>query len=72
MRPRVAKPCPSTAAYPLLLLAGACDPVTPPADARSASSYLPNGHLFVFPAIGHQLTANTISTCPQDGRSAVS
>ena len=50
---------------PALLLAGAYDPVTPPAYARSALSRLPNGHLFVFPGMGHQLTANPVSACPQ-------
>jgi len=50
---------------PALLLAGAYDPVTPPAYARSAASQLPNSFLFVFPALGHQLTANTVTTCPQ-------
>jgi pimeloyl-ACP methyl ester carboxylesterase len=50
---------------PALLLAGAYDPVTPPAYARSAGSHLSNSHLVVFPAMGHQLTANTVSTCPQ-------
>jgi pimeloyl-ACP methyl ester carboxylesterase len=50
---------------PTLLLAGAYDPVTPPAYARSAASHLPNGHVFVFPAMGHQLTANSVSACPQ-------
>jgi pimeloyl-ACP methyl ester carboxylesterase len=50
---------------PTLLLAGSYDPVTPPAYARSARSHLPNGHLFVFPAMGHQLTANSVSACPQ-------
>jgi len=56
---------PVSSDIPALLLAGTYDPVTPPAYARSAGSHLPNGHLFVFSAMGHQLTANTVSTCPQ-------
>ena len=56
---------PVSSAIPALLLAGSYDPVTPPAYARSAGSHLPNSHLFVFPLMGHQLTANTVSTCPQ-------
>jgi pimeloyl-ACP methyl ester carboxylesterase len=56
---------PVSSAIPALLLAGSYDPVTPPAYARSAGAHLPNSHLFVFPAMGHQLTANTVSTCPQ-------
>jgi pimeloyl-ACP methyl ester carboxylesterase len=56
---------PVSSDIPALLLAGAYDPVTPPAYARSAGSHLLNSHLFVFPALGHQLTANTVSTCPQ-------
>ena len=50
---------------PALLLSGAYDPVTPPAYARSAASHLRDAHLFVFPGMGHQLTANPISDCPQ-------
>jgi hypothetical protein len=54
-----------SSSVPALLLAGSYDPVTPPAYAQSAGSHLPNSQLFVFPAMGHQLTANTVSTCPQ-------
>ncbi len=56
---------PVHSAIPALLLAGTDDPVTPPDYARSAASSLANSFLFVFPAMGHQLTANSISTCPQ-------
>lgn len=56
---------PVTSGIPVLLLAGEYDPVTPPAYARSAGSHLRNSHLFVFPGMGHWLTANPVSTCPQ-------
>jgi pimeloyl-ACP methyl ester carboxylesterase len=51
---------------PALLLAGEYDPASPPAYAESAASHLKNGHLFVFPAMGHWLTANPVSSCPQN------
>jgi len=38
---------------PTLLLAGEFDPVTPPEWAESAVAHLSQGHLFVFPAVGH-------------------
>lgn len=38
---------------PTLLLAGEFDPVTPPEWAEQAAGTLANGHVFVFPAIGH-------------------
>ncbi len=56
---------PVTSEIPVLLLAGEYDPVTPPAYAKSAASKLRNSQLFVFPGMGHWLTANSVSTCPQ-------
>jgi len=38
---------------PTLLLAGAYDPVTPPAFARLAAQTLSDGHVFVFPGAAH-------------------
>lgn len=46
---------PVTSEVPALLLAGALDPVTPPALARSAAAGLPNGYLFEFWDAGHGL-----------------
>ena len=66
-----AKPLPARETHavrsntPALLLAGEYDPVTPPAYARSVASQLRNSHLFVFPRLGHWLTANTVTACPQ-------
>ncbi len=62
-KPRNALPV--TSDIPVLLLAGEYDPVTPSAYARSAASHLRNSHLFVFRGMGHWLTANPVSTCPQ-------
>ncbi|HWR51091.1 MAG TPA: alpha/beta hydrolase [Bryobacteraceae bacterium] len=50
---------------PVLLLAGEYDPVTPPVYAESAARHLRNSHLFVIPGLGHWLTANPVSMCPQ-------
>ena len=44
---------PVSSEVPTLLLAGEFDPVTPPDWAESAADRLQNGHLFVFPAVGH-------------------
>ncbi len=57
---------PVKSGVPVLLLAGEYDPVTPPAYAASAAAHLRNGYLFVFPGLGHWVTANTVSTCPQE------
>jgi len=56
---------PVTSRIPTLLLAGEYDPATPPTYARSAASHLAYGQLFVFPGMGHWLTANTANACPQ-------
>jgi pimeloyl-ACP methyl ester carboxylesterase len=64
-RPDQTETLPVTSRIPVLLLAGVYDPVTPPPYAESAASHLPNSHLFVFPGMGHQLTANSVSSCPQ-------
>jgi pimeloyl-ACP methyl ester carboxylesterase len=44
---------PVEADVPTLLLAGEYDPVTPPEWAEMAARHLTNGHVFVFPAVGH-------------------
>lgn len=41
---------------PTLILAGAYDPVTPPALGEAALKGLPNGRLISFPGLGHGLT----------------
>lgn len=46
---------PVVSEIPTLVLAGAYDPVTPPAWARLAASRLPNGFLFEFPGAGHDV-----------------
>lgn len=43
---------------PVLLLAGAFDPVTPPAWARDAAARLPNGRLVEFPTLSHGVTSD--------------
>ncbi len=63
---RARETLPVTSDVPVLLLAGQYDPVAPPSYAQSAASHLRNGHLFVFPGMGHWLTANTVNSCPQD------
>ena len=61
--PREALPVRSS--IPTLLVSGDCDPVTPPSYAASAAKHLPNSYNVVFPGLGHWVTANTVSTCPQ-------
>lgn len=61
--PREALPVEST--IPTLLLSGDCDPVTPPSYAASAAKHLSNSYNVVFPGLGHWVTANTVSSCPQ-------
>jgi pimeloyl-ACP methyl ester carboxylesterase len=50
---------------PTLLLSGDCDPVTPASYAASAARHLPHSYAIIFPGLGHWVTANTVSTCPQ-------
>jgi pimeloyl-ACP methyl ester carboxylesterase len=64
-RPQPRENLPVRSRIPVLLLAGQYDPVTPPEYARSAAAHLTNSYVFVFPGMGHQLTANTVSPCPQ-------
>ena len=61
--PRESRPVAS--AIPALLLAGEYDPVTPPSNAKSAAAHLSHSQRFVFPGLGHWLTANTVTNCPQ-------
>ena len=51
-----------TADAPVLLLAGAYDPVTPPAWAQSAAAGLAHGYYFEVPGVGHGALAG--GACP--------
>lgn len=52
------RPEPVRADVPTLILAGIFDPVTPVEFARHVAGQLPNGHLFEFPANGHDASSN--------------
>ena len=54
-----------TSQVPVLLLSGRFDPVTPPSYARQAASHLASAHVFEFRGLGHWLTANEVTSCPQ-------
>ncbi|RPJ72431.1 MAG: alpha/beta fold hydrolase [Acidobacteria bacterium] len=54
-----------TSRVPVLLLSGRYDPVTPPSYARQAASHLANAQVFEFRGLGHWLTANEVTSCPQ-------
>jgi len=56
---------PVVSSIPTLLLSGRYDPVTPPTYAASAASRLARSFAVVFPDMGHWLTANPVSRCPQ-------
>jgi pimeloyl-ACP methyl ester carboxylesterase len=63
--PRVKKPVSSK--VPALILVGEYDPATPPAWARVAAKTLAHSYVFVFPDIGHDVTAQP---CPRRIRNA--
>jgi len=52
-RPPAVENQPVRSNIPTLVLAGQYDPVTPPAWALSAASYLPNSFYYEFPGVGH-------------------
>ncbi len=55
---------PVTSDIPTLILAGEYDPITPPAWGQRVADTLENGHLFLYPGVGHG--ASIVAGCPQE------
>lgn len=61
----VAEHEPVESTIPTLLLSGEYDPATPPSNAKSVARSLSRSFQITFPGLGHWVTANNVSDCPQ-------